>query len=96
MAAVISHVLFTPGVIVSTPGALEAFEEAKERPMTLLLKHIALEIGDLCSEDLTANIRALKFGGRILSAYRLSTGCRIWIITEASRDVTTFLLPEEY
>ena len=35
-------------------------------------------------------------GFRILSAYMLKTGVKIWIITEADRSVTTFLLPDEY
>jgi len=33
---------------------------------------------------------------RILSAYTLTTGVKIWLITEAERSVTTILLPEEY
>jgi len=32
---------------------------------------------------------------RILSAYNTPSG-RLWVITEADRSVTTFLLPEEY
>jgi len=43
-----------------------------------------------------ANERALRCGMRILSAYALWTGDRIWIITEADRSVTTILTPEEY
>ena len=43
-----------------------------------------------------ANELALRQGMRILSAYVLSTGDRIWIITEADRSVTTLLTPEEY
>jgi hypothetical protein len=47
---------------------------------------------------------ASKDGGRILSSYPIDpekpcNGFRtntIWIITEADRSVTTFLLPEEY
>jgi hypothetical protein len=48
-----------------------------------------------------ANSNALKHGGRILSAYMLGTGVKIWIITEATDDednrtATTILLPGEY
>jgi len=39
---------------------------------------------------------SLQHGWRILSAYTLSTGVKFWIITEADRSVTTFLLPDEY
>jgi hypothetical protein len=33
---------------------------------------------------------------RLLSAYTLTSGTKIWVITEADRSVTTVLLPEEY
>jgi hypothetical protein len=39
---------------------------------------------------------ALKHGLRVLSAYTLRTGEKIWIITEADRSRTTILLPGEY
>jgi len=35
-------------------------------------------------------------GCRLLSAYTLSNGTKIWIITEADRSTTTLLLPSEY
>jgi hypothetical protein len=39
---------------------------------------------------------AVTHGERILSAYALSDGTRIWVITEADRSSTCILLPEEY
>ena len=38
----------------------------------------------------------LRGGTRVLSAYELRDGTRIWIITKSDRSVTTILLPEEY
>jgi len=35
-------------------------------------------------------------GDRLLSAYRLRDGSKVWIITEADRSSTCILLPEEY
>lgn len=35
-------------------------------------------------------------GNRLLSAYKLRSGERIWGITEADRSVTTLLLPDGY
>ena len=35
-------------------------------------------------------------GARLLSAYTVGDGRRVWIITEADRAATTALLPEEY
>jgi hypothetical protein len=46
--------------------------------------------------DHKENELSLREGFRLLSAYRLKTRERIWIITEADRSVTTLLLPEEY
>jgi len=40
-----------------------------------------------------ANLRAVREGRRVFSAYELRDGTRIWIITEADRSVTTILLP---
>ena len=38
----------------------------------------------------------LRHGFRLLSAYTLSDGTKIWVITEADRSAPTLLLPEEY
>jgi len=35
-------------------------------------------------------------GFRLLSAYHLSDGTKIWVITEADQSAKTILLPEEY
>jgi hypothetical protein len=55
----------------------------------------------ICDEDKELNDEALKDGSRLLSAYRLKNGTKIWLITEAvgddgRREATTILLPEEY
>jgi hypothetical protein len=31
-----------------------------------------------------------------LSEYRLATGVRLWVLTEADRSSTTLLLPSDY
>ena len=33
---------------------------------------------------------------RILSAYTLTNGVTVWVITESDRNATTVLLPDEY
>jgi hypothetical protein len=55
-----------------------------------------MDPGSLGAEDHLANLRAVREGTRVFSAYELRDGTRIWIITEADRSVTTILLPEEY
>jgi hypothetical protein len=93
--------LFPLGQILATPGALEAIAEAKSNPLIWIFRHAAGDWGILDAGDLKANAEALHYGSRILSAYLLSTGVKIWIITEAeddegNREATTILLPEEY
>jgi len=87
---------FPLGQVVSTPGALRAFEAAGTEPTEFLKRHMVGDWGEVGSKDKKANDADLKDGGRLLSVYTLKTGVKIWIITEADRSATTFLLPEEY
>lgn len=79
--------------VVGTPAAFQALEDAGERPVTLLARHVAGDWGELDEHDRAENEFPVARGFRVLSAYKLSTGTRIWIITEADRSVTTLLLP---
>ena len=88
--------LFCLGQIVATPGALEALQEARQDPLELLKRHQSGDWGEVPSEDKQENDFSVQQGFRILSAYTLSTGVKLWLITEADRSVTTFLLPAEY
>ena len=87
---------FQPGQIVATPGALDAFETSGEAPLAFLERHLAGDWGELDEHDTRENELSLQHGWRLLSAYTLSTGVKVWCITEADRSVTTFLLPDEY
>jgi len=92
-----SSPLFSLGQIVSTPGALETLNAEGTNGLELLRRHVSGDWGDLCEEDRRENGLSVEQGCRILSAYRLPrTGVKLWIITEADRSVTTFLLPSEY
>lgn len=88
--------LFPLGRVVATPGALEAFKEAGQDPATFLERHQVGDWGDLGLEDKAENELSIKEGFRILSAYHLKTGVKIWIVTEHDRSSSTFLLPSEY
>lgn len=88
--------LFESGQIVATPGALQALAEAEQTPREFLIRHLRGDWGDLDDEDKKENDLSLEQGSRLLSAYHLTTGVKIWIITESDRSVTTFLLPDEY
>ncbi|MDQ1312506.1 MAG: hypothetical protein QG605_1045 [Euryarchaeota archaeon] len=85
---------FELGQLVATPGALEALKEASVGFLPYVNANGVW--GDVCAEDKAENELSLKEGFRLLSAYHLPTGCKIWIITEADRSATTILLPEEY
>lgn len=87
---------FPFGQVVATPGALEALEEAGERPATFLTRHITGDWGEVDEHDRRENDTSLTDGCRLLSAYTLATGTKLWIITEADRSSTTLLLPSEY
>lgn len=92
---------FNCGAILATPGATEAFEKNGQTPLEFLQRHLSGDWGELCDEDRLLNDQALIDGSRLLSAYRLADGTKIWLITEAvgengRREATTFLLPEEY
>ena len=87
---------FALGQIVSTPGALEAFGEAGQTPLEFLARHAAGDWGRVDKADAVENELSVKEGFRILSVYTLTSGTRIWIITEADRSSTCVLLPSEY
>jgi hypothetical protein len=64
-------------------------------PLRFLKRHLSGDWGCVDPQDWTANNRAFRTGQRLLSAYQ-HNGSPFWIITEADRSVTTFLLPSEY
>jgi hypothetical protein len=96
--------LFSPGQIVATPAALCAMKAHGVDPMDLLLRHVCGDWGNVHPDDAAANVPALTAGTRLLSSYALDTGAPnagirsaiVWIITGHNRELTTFLLPEDY
>ena len=86
--------LFSLGVVVATPGALEVL--APEETIALLRRHQSGDWGEVDGHDRRANDHALRNGTRLLSAYTLPGGSKVWIITEADRSSTCILLPSEY
>ena len=87
---------FPLGQIVATPGALKALAAAGHTPQEFISRHQTGDWGELDEEDRRENERSLKDDCRLLSAYSLKNGTKIWVITEADRSSTTILLPEEY
>ena len=101
MIAINKTPLFKAGRILATPACLEELQRAGQTLWEFLARHLAGDWGELDAEDKAANDEAVKDGSRILSAYRLTTGEKIWIITEAAgddgnRECSTGILPSEY
>lgn len=93
---------FRSGKIVMTHGALKALVRADANATELLTRHLTGDWGELSDDDARSNEAAIEHEGkpdlqeRVLSAYTLTSGVKLWIITEWDRSVTTLLLPEEY
>jgi hypothetical protein len=89
---------FYPGAIVATPGAIEA--ASRSYLSECLQRHLRGDWGDVDNHDRRANDEAVAQGSRILSSYPIDpskpAAGKLWILTEADRSVTTFLLPDEY
>ena len=86
--------LFRLGRIVATPNALGKLSHPDI--FQALQRHQAGDWGDVDEEDRQANDRALTEGTRLFSVYHAANGVKFWVITEADRSATTFLLPEDY
>lgn len=84
------------GLVVQTPGAAAALAANRVNPGILLARYVQGDWGDVSPGDRLANDTACLNGSRVLAAYVLPDGTKLWIITEWDRSVTTLLLPEEY
>ncbi len=62
---------FFPGVLVMTPGALEAFKRTGEGIEAFLTRHLRGDWGNLDTHDWKENEYSLRQGFRLLSAYAL-------------------------
>jgi hypothetical protein len=86
--------LFPFGTIVATPAALEAISTGDL--VRGFLRHVAGDWGDIDDHGRRENAVSLENGFRLRSAYHTVHGLKFWIITEADRSVSTFLLPDDY
>lgn len=88
------HTRFPLGSVYITREAKDKYSMAEIR--AILTRHALGDWGDLGDEDREANENALIHGDRLLSAYEMQEGRRLWIITESDRSATTILFPEDY
>jgi hypothetical protein len=90
---------FNLGQVVATPAALDAMQRAGTNMIYLLSRHVNGDWGNVCPEDAKENDFSVESGFRIMSVYPLNPSNPdrvVWVITEADRSATTFLLPEDY
>ncbi|MCG2679855.1 MAG: hypothetical protein L6455_07800 [Kiritimatiellae bacterium] len=96
MIAIPKAKTFPLGQLAITPGALQAIRSTGRFAIDYIARHFRGDWGELDPADWEANDTALVDGTRLLSAYQLSSGVKIWVISESDRSSTCILLPEEY
>jgi len=85
---------FALGQMVITANA--AREIAPEEAAWALRRHVTGDWGEVDEHDRQVNEEALRSGERLLSVYQTRAGVRFYVITEAMREFTTVMLPEDY
>jgi hypothetical protein len=93
-ASAVSAVKFPLGRLVATPNALSRLTQ--DDILAGVARHQAGDWGDMVPDDRNENDQALAKGRRLLSVYHARNCIKFWIITEADRNSTTVLLPEDY
>jgi hypothetical protein len=96
MFGIVRPPLFPLGRIVITPSAEALLKRSSTDATKLPARHQSGDHGDFSPDQIKASERALQTGAPIKSAYDLGVQREpIWIITTASRNRTTLLLPHE-
>jgi len=85
---------FSLGNIYLTAAAEKRI--SREDAAEAVKRHSAGDWGDVVEDDRAENERALSDGGRLFSVYHGQNGTKFWVITEANRNSTTVLLPDDY
>lgn len=91
----VAEILFDPGNIVETPGALALLKKYNLHPIRLLARHLFGDWGDISAADAEANEQALADQARVVSSYLMPDGERLLVVTECDRSITKFMLPNE-
>lgn len=92
----VDNMRFRLGQVVATPEAIKCLQVADQQIWDFLSRHAHGDFGEIDAEDRQANEDAIQHGDRILSAYTLRTGQRLYVITEADRSSTCVLRVEDY
>lgn len=84
--------LFDPGRLLVTPAALAALRASGVPLITVLLRHICGDWGNLPEAESQQNDLSIGAGFRLLSVYDLPGGERLCVITEWDRSGTSVQL----
>jgi hypothetical protein len=87
--------LFALGRISVSPKALYAIDNAEESLTDILIRHQAGDWGEMSRHERACNDYAARRGIDVISAYRLSTGNKLWVITSGDRRTTKVQIPLE-
>lgn len=88
--------MFALGRLMATPAALQALADAGRTAADFIGRHVRGDWSEMSVEDAATNTVAVFEGSRILSSFALDAEQRVWVITEADRNLTTVLLSTEY
>lgn len=85
---------FELGRLFITRSAAAALSDQQVR--AAISRHARCDWGHVTRQDWLANEQAVRVGGQLVSVYHSAEGVKFYVITDAGRDVTTLLLPEDY
>jgi hypothetical protein len=86
---------FLLGNPMASRRAKEALAEDASQIARLLRRHVTADWGEISAEQRRRNFWAIHNGGLIMSQHEVFGGERIYLVTDADRSRTSFLLPSE-
>jgi len=87
--------LFHPGRLLVAPAALAALRANGVPVISVLLRHIAGDWGNVSDDDRQQNDLSIGTGLRLISIYRLPNGAKVQVTTEWNRSHTTIRLVDD-
>ena len=83
---------FQLGALSATAAAISAASEAGVLVVSVVLRHLGGDWGDIAAEAAAANDEALTAGGALRSAYRIGLDRVLVVTTDAERTTTLVTL----
>lgn len=86
------------GKVYMTVGITEAIKNKQfelNDVLNVIKRHESGDWGIISKDDKKLNDLSVKEGGRVVSSYIINN-LKIYVITEANREYTTVLFPDEY